>query len=182
MKKVSYILCLVLLAVVVFQVPALAQNRKWSPQAKGTVIGAATGAAAGAVIHKRNRVIGGVVGGVVGGGAGYAVGKHIDNKNKEKEAARIAEENRIAAANRAAAEAAANERAVARRTIEEKPAVARRTPARKTEVAPAVPAVALLHSYRAVQDPVMSMALLPNESYGDPTKPYYTSEYRRKSW
>jgi hypothetical protein len=184
MKKASYILSFVLAAVMLLSNFAQAQERRpWSPQAKGTVIGAGTGAAAGAIIHKRNRVLGGVVGGVVGGATGYAVGKHKDNKNKEAA--------RVAAANRAAAERAA-ERAVANRTTaaKKKPA----EPANPGQAANQYPAVAYTTGYMAGQpamsydaygNPVpriMHAAYLPNASYGDPNKPYSTFEYRRKSW
>lgn len=184
MKKVSYIFSLVLAAILLLSVFAQAQERrKWSPQAKGTVIGAGTGAAAGAIIHKRDRVLGGVVGGVVGGAAGYAIGKHKDNKNKEAA--------QVAAANRAAAERAA-ERAVARRT-----AVAKKKPAASAHSGLAVnpnPAPVYttgymagqpMMSYDAYGNPIprlMRAAYLPNPHYGDPNKPYATFEYRRKSW
>ncbi|MFD2512333.1 glycine zipper domain-containing protein [Pontibacter locisalis] len=187
MKKVSLILSLVLLVTFAFNNSAEAQ-KKWSPQAKGAVIGTATGAAAGAVIHKRNRVIGGVVGGVVGGAAGYGIGKHIDNKQKEREAERIAAIER-AEANRAASERAAARRAEANRSVANNTkAVSNKRVASRAEAAPAkqieaadYPAVHAYASYNT-QDPIMSIALLPNLDYGDPTKPYYTSEYRRKSW
>ncbi|MHA6248455.1 glycine zipper domain-containing protein [Pontibacter sp. CAU 1760] len=170
MNKLHYILSLLLLVAVAFGGSAEAQKKKWSPQAKGAIIGTATGATAGAVIHKRNRVVGGVIGGAVGGGAGYVIGKRIDNKNKEREAARIAEANRIAAANRAATARRAESNTVAATN-------------RAATPASIPPAVAALNSYQTAQDPVIyNMALLPNDSYGDPTKPYYTSEYRRKSW
>lgn len=184
MKKASYILSLVLAAVMFLSTFAQAQERrKWSPQAKGTVIGAGTGAAAGAIIHKRDRVLGGVVGGVVGGAAGYAIGKRKDNKNKEAA--------RVAAANRAAAEQAA-ERAVARRSaVANKKAAG---PANPAQVASPNSAVAYTTGYMAGQ-PVMNYdaygnpiprmvhaAYLPNPAYGEPNKPYSTFEYRRKSW
>ncbi|MCJ8165021.1 glycine zipper domain-containing protein [Pontibacter sp. E15-1] len=177
MKKLPYILSIAFLLAFVWGSAAQAQQKKWSPQAKGTVIGAATGAAAGAVIHKRNRVVGGVVGGAVGGGTGYAIGKHIDNKNKQREADRIAEANRVAAANRAAAAQAQRQRSVATSSHTHEPKSTRNA------VTPTQMAAMPYQSYTAVNDPVLvNMALLPNESYGDPSTPYYTSEYRRKSW
>ena len=151
-----------------------AQDRKgWSPQAKGAVIGGLGGAAAGAIINKRNRPVGGVVGGVAGGAIGYGVGKHIDNKQKERA--------RIAAANRAAAAREAGyRRAIAR-------ANANKATTTRTQTA-AVPANSLVASnaaYNAQGMPVPAAsgaAYLPNEAYGDPSHPYSTSEYRRKSW
>lgn len=192
MKKVSYLLGLALMVSIAMGGSAEAQEQRkgWSPQAKGAVIGAGTGAAAGAIIHKRNRVVGGVVGGVAGGAVGYGIGKHIDNKNKqrEEEAARIAAAERAAAANRAAANReAANRSAVARAT----PA-----PTKKAVAAPQTSLVAataaeesaansLAMMYNASGEPISYMvnaAYMPNEHYGDRTKPYHSTEYRRKSW
>ncbi len=179
MNKLPYILSLLLLVSTIFSsTSAQAQEKKkWSPQAKGAVIGGLGGAAAGAVINKRNRAVGGVVGGVAGGAIGYGVGKHIDNKQKER--ARIAAANQ-AAANRAAANrAAANRAAVARNT-------STTTTRTQTAMVPynsltAAPAAAL--AYDAQGMPVVSnAAYLPNNSYGDASHPYSTSEYRRKSW
>ncbi|WP_439882546.1 glycine zipper domain-containing protein [Pontibacter sp. MBLB2868] len=179
MKKISFILSLILVVSFAFNNSANAQ-KKWSPQAKGAVIGTATGAAAGAVIHKRNRVIGGVVGGVVGGAAGYGIGKHIDNKQKEKEAERIAAINR-AEANRAASERAAAQRAAtSNRTVASRSSAVTEQP--KQVEANDYPVGMAYTNYSGSQDPIMSITLLPNQDYGDPTKPYYTSEYRRKSW
>jgi hypothetical protein len=112
------------------------------------------------------------VGGVVGGAAGYGIGKHIDNKQKERA--------RIAAANRAAANRAAANRAAANRA-----AVARNTNARRN-AAVAVPANSLVAAPAAVaydeQATAINSAYLPNNANGDPSHPYATSEYRRKSW
>ena len=167
MKKLPYFLALVILISTVFgSAPARAQ---WSPQAKGAVIGGLGGAAAGAIINKRNRAVGGVVGGVAGGAIGYGVGKHIDNKKKEKA--------RIAAANRAAAAREAEYR----REL----ALARN---RKTTVTTtsAVPVNSLTASAAAVPGVVaptaVSNSYLPNPHYGDASKPYATEEVRRKSW
>jgi len=186
MKKVSLIFSLILLvAIMITSVQVQAQERKgWSPQAKGTVIGAGTGAAAGAIIHKRNRVAGGVVGGVVGGAAGYAIGKHKDNKNKEAE--------RVAAANRAAAEraAAANRAAAKRETVAAKKSS---VPAKQAVAANQPVATPVANGFTAASTGtyaahgvdlgrLLAAGYLPNEHYGDPSKPYHTSEYRRKSW
>lgn len=189
MKKVSLILSLVFLVTVAFSISAQAQTRKkWSPQAKGAVIGTAAGAAAGAIIHKRNRVVGGVVGGVVGAGAGYGVGKIVDNKRKKE----AAEEARIAEANRRAANAeriAASERAASRRAIAnvqkaERPAKA----AAKQQAVPGTYHALVANNPASMYDEsgrplnMLSTAYMVNEDYGDRTKPYHTSEYRRKSW
>ncbi|SHJ12719.1 Glycine zipper 2TM domain-containing protein [Hymenobacter daecheongensis DSM 21074] len=181
MKKFSWILALVMIFTAVFGDVAQAQERKkWSPQAKGTLIGGLGGAAAGALIHKRNRAVGGVVGGVAGAGVGYAIGKRTDNRRKEAA--------RLAAIERAAANRAANERA-------ERAALARRVAAaeRKAELAQAkqqqqYPMMA--NGFAATTTPMMLTAsngpvaagYLPNESYGDRNSAYGTSEVRRKSW
>ncbi|GAA3928177.1 glycine zipper domain-containing protein [Hymenobacter algoricola] len=180
MKKFSWILALVMMVTAVFSKQTQAQDGKWSPQAKGAVIGALGGGAAGAIIHKRNRVVGGAVGGVAGAGVGYAIGKRTDNKRKQAAAA--------AAARQSAANRAANERA-------ERTALARRVDAaeRKAELAQAkqqqqYPAMA--NGFAATSTPMMLTAsngpvaagYLPNESYGDRNSAYSTSEVRRKSW
>lgn len=183
MKKVSLILALVMMLTSVFSNMAQAQERKkWSPQAKGAVIGGLGGAAAGAIINKRNRAVGGVVGGVAGAGVGYAIGKHTDNKRKE--AARVAAANR-AAANRAA-EARAERAALARRVdaAERKADLAAQAQKQQQQQYP------VMANGFAANTPMMLTAAngpvaagyLPNESYGDRTKPYSTSEVRRKSW
>src|SRR6478735_2459470 len=105
MKKVSYIFTLVLILTIGLSTILQAQDqpkKKWSPVAKGAVIGAGTGAAAGAIINKKNRVAGGIVGGVVGGAVGAGVGKVIDNKQKKKaaeEQQRAAQLEQVASAN-----------------------------------------------------------------------------------
>ena len=174
MKKViSLALSLVLIVAVMFSASAQTTERKgWSPQAKGAVIGGATGAAAGAIIHKRNRVVGGAVGAVVGAGAGYGVGKIIDNKQKKKEAERIAAANRAAAASRAA-----NARSVAS-TTKRSSAVAS-TPANTNALVATQPGLAYNDNSMAL---LASNGFLPNPDFGDRDKPYHTSEYRRKSW
>ncbi|MGV3539494.1 MAG: YMGG-like glycine zipper-containing protein [Rufibacter sp.] len=175
MKKVSLILSLVLMMAVVLSSSVQAQEKKkWSPQAKGAVIGAGTGAAAGAIINKRNRAVGGVVGGVVGAAAGYGVGKIIDNKQKKRAAAEQAEFERTVAANRAYAYSSSNRSAGS---------VKKSSPARAASTAVAAPA--MMTGYTAGQPQIMSMnnlSFLPNEDYGDYSKPYSNTEYRRKSW
>jgi len=174
MNKLPYILSFLVLLSTVFgtATPARAQ---WSPQAKGAVIGGLGGAAAGAIINKRNRAVGGVVGGVAGGAIGYGVGKHVDNKRKERA--------RIAAANRAtAAREAEYRRAIARNNNRRETVVTTRTQTA------AVPANSLTASDAMVNGQVNAMpattnaAYLPNAHYGDPSKPYSTEEVRRKSW
>lgn len=173
MKKLSLIFSMMFLGSVAMSTEVQAQdNKKWSPQAKGAVIGAGTGAAAGAIIHKKNRVVGGVVGGAVGAAAGYGVGKIIDNKNKKKEAERQAEFERTVAANRTYAYSSSNQSAgtVARKASAPKKAAAASTPA-------------IMNSFAAQNQPqIMGVAYLPNEYYGDNSKPYADSEIRRKSW
>ncbi|MDB5235278.1 MAG: hypothetical protein JWR44_2271 [Hymenobacter sp.] len=177
MNKLPYIFTLIVLLSTIFSSPAAqAQDRKgWSPQAKGAVIGGLGGAAAGAIINKRNRAVGGVIGGVAGGAIGYGVGKHIDNKQKERA--------RIAAANRAAAAREAHYREVARQ--------AARNENRSTLVASRTQSTTLPYNSMVASSayaapgavPVGSaQAYLPNAAYGDPSNPYSTSEYRRKSW
>ena len=181
MKKVSLVLALVMMLTAVFSVKSQAQNGKWSPQAKGAVIGGLGGAAAGAIINKRNRVVGGAVGGVAGAGVGYARGKHTDNKRKKAAAAAAAQQ---VAANRAA-EARAERAALARRVdaAERKADLAAQTQKQQQQY----PVVA---NGFAANTPMMLTAAngpvaagyLPNESYGDRNKAYSTSEVRRKSW
>ncbi|WP_188815294.1 glycine zipper domain-containing protein [Hymenobacter cavernae] len=176
MKRISQLLSLVLVLSLLFSQTAQAQEKKrWSPQAKGTVIGLGAGALTGAVINKRNRVVGGAVGGVVGGAAGYAIGKHKDNKNKEAA--------RIAAANRAAAErvAAANRRAELARQEAARAKSGTSAPASAASLAAAQPA-GLYATKGSAMPQTASAAFLPNTSYGDRSTPYSTSEYRRKSW
>ena len=174
MNKLPYIFSLIVLLSTVFgSAPAQAQ---WSPQAKGAVIGGLGGAAAGALINKRNRVVGGVVGGVAGGAIGYGVGKHIDNKRKQRAAA--------AAERRAVAAREANYRrelALARNRQTT-------TNTRTTQTA-LVPANGLTSSNAmvggmqpAVMPTASNAAYLPNDSYGDASKPYSSDQVRRKSW
>nr|WP_293842004.1 glycine zipper domain-containing protein [uncultured Arsenicibacter sp.] len=170
MKTIRNLFILTLALVLTVDVSSFAQRRKWSPQARGTVIGAAAGGAAGAIINKRNRVVGGVIGGVVGGAAGYAIGKHQDNKNKARARA---------AAERAAAERAATERAALAK------AEAAKKPLPATPANAAVNAAAQAPVYSAVASPaayVNTAVYLPNNTVGDQSAPYGSSEYRRKSW
>lgn len=174
MKKVNVMLSLVLMIALMLSSSVQAQDKKWSPQAKGAVIGGVGGAAAGAIIHKRNRAVGGVVGGVAGAAAGYGVGKIIDNKQKKREAERVAEFNRNVAANRAYAYSSSNRSAGSSKK------------STATKAAVAAPAATMAYTgYTAGQPQIMSMdnmAFLPNEDYGDYSKPYSNTEYRRKSW
>ena len=175
MNKLPYIFGLILLLSTTFGTASVqAQERRgWSPQAKGAVIGGLGGAAAGAIINKRNRAVGGVIGGVAGGAIGYGVGKHIDNKQKERA--------RIAAANRAAAAREQEYRNSLRRSEARREAViaANRTNA-------AVPANSLTASNAnmaaGMSAPASNAAYLPNDANGNASHPYSTSEYRRKSW
>jgi hypothetical protein len=172
MKKVSYFLSIAFIVSLLANTQSQAQERKpWSPQAKGTVIGTTAGAAAGAIIHKRNRVAGGVVGGVVGGATGYAIGKRKDNKNKEAA--------RVAAANNAAAERAAANRAASNRVATTKKSSNSYAKASvATNNTPVVAANGFTNSNAAM----FNAAFLPNPYFGDRSKPYSDSEYRRKSW
>lgn len=179
MKKLSCITALVLLLTMTFSGLTQAQEKKrWSPQAKGAVIGGVGGAAAGAIINKRNRTVGGVVGGAAGAGVGYVIGKRTDNKRKE--AARVAATNQ-AAANRAAAERA--ERAVLARRVaaaEQKAAVAKtqqQYPVMTNGFAATAPMMLV-----GTNGAAPNAAYLPNESYGERNAPYPSSEVRRKSW
>ncbi|GAB3637196.1 hypothetical protein GCM10027422_27860 [Hymenobacter arcticus] len=144
-----------------------AQAQRFSPQAKGAVIGGGSGAILGAVINKRNRAVGGVIGGVVGAGAGYAVGKHVDNRKKKRAAA---------AAYAAQQRAAANRQALASRTTTRETIVRSYGPA-------AVGTTALVASAAAVgAAPATEAGYLPNQAPGDPANPYGTTAYRQRSW
>lgn len=181
MNKLPYFFSLIVLLSALFSAPSVrAQDRKgWSPQAKGAVIGGLGGAAAGAIIHKRNRPVGGLVGGVVGGGVGYAIGKNTDNKRKER--ARVAAANRAAAAREASYR---NSNAVARSNNRQTTVTTRtQTAAVPYNSLAAAPAAGLAYDAQGTAQPNVSNAnYLPNHAYGDPSHPYATSEYRRKSW
>ncbi|RZL07839.1 MAG: glycine zipper 2TM domain-containing protein, partial [Hymenobacter sp.] len=111
MKNRRFFLSFLLLAAVMVSTFTAQAQRRFSPQAKGTVIGAGSGAILGAVINKRNRKVGGLIGGLAGAGAGYAVGKHVDNRQKKRAAAAYAAQQRAYAAR-----AEANRQALASRT------------------------------------------------------------------
>lgn len=175
MKKVSYIFSLVLILSIALSSVVYAQTtterKKWSPQAKGAVIGGATGAAAGAIIHKRNRVVGGAVGAVAGAGVGYGVGKIIDNKQKKKaaeEQQRMQELNRVAAANNSSYNGGRSYASSGRT----------RTSAKKSTAKVTAP----VEEVAAVQPAYMQMGWILNDGDGDPMVAYSDSEYKRKSW
>lgn len=170
MNKLPYLFALIVLLSTVFgSAPAQAQ---WSPQAKGAVIGGLGGAAAGALINKRNRAVGGIIGGVAGGAIGYGVGKHIDNKRKQRAAA--------AAERRAVAYREAEYRRELARSNSRATLVNSRT---QTTVVPVNTLTASTAAMPGVAQPVMNnAAYLPNDSYGDTSKPYSTEQIRRKSW
>ena len=177
MNKLPYFFALIVLLSTIFG--SRSAQAQWSPQAKGAVIGGLGGAAAGAIINKRNRAVGGVVGGVAGGAIGYGVGKHIDNKRKERA--------RIAAANRAAAIRQQEYRNSLRRSESR-----RETLVASRSQTTAVPVNSLTASNVSTAPGLQfngqpaatasGAAYLPNDAYGNPSNPYSTSEYRRKSW
>lgn len=172
MKKISVVLALLMLFTAFFGEFAHAQERKkWSPQAKGAVIGGLGGAAAGAIINKRNRAVGGVIGGAAGAGIGYAVGKRADNRRKAREA----EAARAVAAHRAAAERSAARRASASKAT--------------ASAASAKPAAAnamtsddiyMLNTAMVATPTVDGVSYLRND--GASAAAYPSSEVRRKSW
>jgi hypothetical protein len=181
MKNLRVFLSLFLIAAILGTTSAAQAQRRFSPQAKGAVIGAGGGAILGAVINKRNRKVGGLIGGLAGAGAGYAVGKHIDNRQKKRAAA-------IAAVERQEAyRAAANRRAyMASRTST---ASATRTTAVNSYAAPAT-AAALAGTTALAASSVMpgypamatASAYLPNPNSDDPSNPYAGTTYRQRSW
>ncbi|MBK0403523.1 hypothetical protein I5M27_11040 [Adhaeribacter sp. BT258] len=177
MKKVNYIFTLVLILSVGLSSMLQAQDqpkKKWSPVAKGAVIGVGTGAAAGAIINKKNRVAGAVVGGVVGGAVGAGVGKVVQNKQEKKaaeERQRMEELNQVASNN--AEPTYNNSEARSYRSTSRKSYAAKKSTAK---VAAPVQEVA------AVQPAYMQMGWILNDGEGDPTVAYSNSEYKRKSW
>ena len=181
MKNRRFLLSRLLLAAILTSTFSAQAQRRISPQAKGAIIGGGSGAILGAVINKRNRPVGGIIGGVVGAGAGYAVGKHIDNRQKKRAAA-------IAALERQEAyRAAANRRAyMATRTST---ASATRTTA-VNSYAPAAATAALAGTTALVASSVMpgypamatTSAYLPNQAPNDPSNPYASTTYRQRSW
>lgn len=168
MKNRRFFLSFLLLAAVMVSTFTAQAQRRFSPQAKGTVIGAGSGAILGAVINKRNRKVGGLIGGLAGAGAGYAVGKHIDNRQKKRTAAAYAAQQRAAAAER---------QALASRTTTRETIVRSYGPA-------AVGTTALVASAAAVSAgaPATEAGYLPNQAPGDPANPYGTTAYRQRSW
>lgn len=192
MKTIRVSILLTVLAAVLFSSFVQAQERRrWSPQAKGTAIGAGAGAAAGAIINKRNRVVGGLIGAGAGAAGGYVIGKGIDNRRKTN--ARIAAAEREAAEARREAAVARREAAAAadRPAVASRPAAARVAAVQKAPV-PAVAGVAAgvgagalaatAFSAQAIADPSTNSLFLVNPSYGDPNSAYPSSEVRRKSW
>ena len=190
MKTIRVITILSVVAAVLFTTTVDAQKRRgWSPQAKGTAIGTGIGAAAGAIINKRNRVVGGVIGAAAGAAGGYAVGKGIDNKQKTK--ARIAAAEREAAAARQEAALArqevadaANKPAVGTRPTAEQMAAVRRAPVPAGTVPSAAlaPAAMSFSSNTLAETYVNKTLFLSNDTYGNQSSAYPTSEVRRKSW
>ena len=177
MKNSPFLLSFLLLAAVLVSTSFTAQaQRRFSPQAKGAVIGGGSGAILGAVLDKNHRGVGGVIGGVVGAGAGYAVGKHVDNNQKKRAAA--AEAERVAA-NR---EAAAHRAAVASR------AAATPAPAREAVVRSGTrPAAVAAGAAALVAAPAGALSAsnanyLPNPAPADPANPYGGTAYRQRSW
>lgn len=193
MKKLPYIFSLLLAVVVLMQSAAVQAQSKVSPQAKGAIIGGLGGAAAGAIINKKNRTVGGVVGAAAGAGTGYMIGRNIQNKQKARaaEAARVAAANRAARAEREAAAARAERNALAKRAeaAEQRAALAQagQLPQQQALQQPTMMQPAMAAGFAAATAPAfsnsgMSAAYLPNNSYGDRSTPYASSEVRRKSW
>ncbi|RAK63965.1 YMGG-like glycine zipper-containing protein [Hymenobacter edaphi] len=193
MKKLPYIFSLLLAVVILMQSAAAQAQSKVSPQAKGAIIGGLGGAAAGAIINKKNRVVGGAVGAAAGAGTGYMIGRNIQNRKKAEaaEAARVAAANRAARAERNAAAARAERNALARRAeaAERKVALAQTQPQPQVLQQQALQPTAMATGFAAASAPgmmynnsSMAGAYLPNNSYGDRSTPYASSEVRRKSW
>src|SRR5688572_30094740 len=178
MKKLSNIFTLVLILTIGLSSMLQAQDepkKKWSPVAKGAVIGAGTGAAAGAIIHKKNRVAGGVVGGVVGGAVGAGVGKVIQNKQEKKaaeERQRMEQLDQVAAANEPApvytSSSARSYASTSKRT--------------SRKIKNATPKVVAQEEPEVVQPAYLMNGWIPNDGEADPTVAYANSEYKRKSW
>jgi hypothetical protein len=181
MKNLRIFLSLFLISALLGSTSAAQAQRRVSPQAKGAIIGGGSGAILGAVINKRNRPVGGLIGAAVGAGAGYAVGKHIDNRQKKRAAAIAALERQEAA------RAAANRRAyLADRTST---ASATRSTAMNS-YAPAAATAALAGTTALAASSVMpgypamatTSAYLPNQAPNDPSNPYASTTYRQRSW
>ena len=190
MKKLPYIFSLLLALVVLMQSAAVQAQSKVSPQAKGAIIGGIGGAAAGAIINKKNRAVGGAVGAAAGAGTGYMIGRNIQNKQKARaaEAARVAAANRAARAEREAVAARAERNALAKRAEAAEQRAALAQAGQLPQQQAMQPAMAA--GFAAASAPAMlynstnnmSAAYLPNNSYGDRSTPYASSEVRRKSW
>jgi hypothetical protein len=180
MKNLRIFFSLFLLAAVLGSTFTAQAQRRFSPQAKGTLIGAGGGAILGAVINKRNRKVGGLIGGLAGAGAGYAVGKHIDNRQKKRAAAIAAVERQEAyreAANRRAYLASRSAAPASRAAVANSYAPAATTAA---VVAPAaLTAASVIPGYPAM---ATASAYLPNQAPTDPSNPYAGTAYRQRSW
>ena len=182
MKKANYIFALVLILTVGLSSILQAQDqpkKKWSPVAKGAVIGVGTGAAAGAIINKKNRAAGAVVGGVVGGAVGAGVGKVVQNKQEKKaaeEKQRMEQLNQVAANNPEPAPtySSGSARSYRSTTTARKSYVAKKTTANKVE--------APVQEVAGVQPAYMQMGWILNDGQTDPDVAYANSEYKRKSW
>ncbi|MDO7885696.1 YMGG-like glycine zipper-containing protein [Hymenobacter cheonanensis] len=180
MKNLRVFFSLFLLAAILGSTFTVQAQRRFSPQAKGAVIGAGGGAILGAVINKRNRKVGGLIGGLAGAGAGYAVGKHIDNRQKKRAAAIAAVERQEAyraAANRRAYLASRPTTVTTRETV-----VRGYTPSATTAVAAgatALTAASVMPGYPAM---ATASAYLPNPAPADPSNPYAGTTYRQRSW
>lgn len=180
MKNLRVFLSLFLVAVILSGTFTAQAQRRFSPQAKGAIIGAGGGAILGAVINKRNRKVGGLIGGLAGAGAGYAVGKHIDNRQKKRAAAIAAVERQEAyraAANRRAYLASRPAAVATRETVGRS-----YTPAATTTAvagATALTAASVMPGYPAM---ATTTAYLPNPDPTDPANPYAGTAYRQRSW
>lgn len=180
MKNLRIFLSLFLLAAVLTSSYTAQAQRRFSPQAKGALIGGGSGAILGAVINKRNRPVGGLIGGVVGAGAGYAVGKHIDNRQKKRAAAiaaverqeayREAANRRAYLASRSTTSATRTARASSYAPVAATAAVAGTTALAAASIMPGYPAMATASAY------------LPNQAPTDPANPYAGTTYRQRSW
>ncbi|QKG58754.1 glycine zipper 2TM domain-containing protein [Hymenobacter sp. BRD128] len=180
MKNIRIFLSFFLLVAVLTSSHTAQAQRRFSPQAKGAVIGGGSGAILGAVINKRNRAVGGLIGGVVGAGAGYAVGKHIDNRQKKRAAAIAAMERESAyreAANRRAYLASHSATAATRET-----AVRSYAPAAAAVAVPAATALAASSVIPGYPAMATASAYLPNQAPADPSNPYAGTAYRQRSW
>lgn len=179
MKNLRIFLSLFLVAAILGGTFTAQAQRRFSPQAKGAVIGAGGGAVLGAVINKRNRKVGGLIGGLAGAGAGYAVGKHIDNRQKKRAAAIAAVERQEAyraAANRRAYLASRSTTTATRRNTAVNSYAA---PAATVAGATALTAASVMPGYPAM---ATASAYLPNPEPTDPSNPYAGTPYRQRSW